>query len=194
MNGPVDLNLDTSLSPRNPPDHNTTNMCNVFHMLTRGLNDNSRSKTLAYDATDSGRQCLDNILWDLSRVFEGAFQRRDLNATLSVAKSWMDLADTLDTLLNSNSNFMLGTWLQQAHATAVGDSQIDLLDYNARNQITLGVRRRIHFRITHVKVGVDFKNVSRKRTLGYHDRCCVGVFTLEHDVESYTNFKCHCKS
>ena len=49
----------------------------------------------------------------------------------------MDLADTLDTLLNSNSNFMLGTWLQQAHATAVGDSQIDLLDYNARNQITL---------------------------------------------------------
>ena len=87
MNGPVDLNLDT-LNPRAPPGHNTTNMCNVFHMLTRGLNDKSRPKTLAYDATDSGRQCLDNILWDLSRVFEGAFQRRDLNATLSVAKSW----------------------------------------------------------------------------------------------------------
>jgi len=138
IDGECDLNFENS-NPKGVPGHNTTNECLVFESLLNAASSSLPSipSTLEYDLVDSARQCLDNILWDVSRVLEGAFRRGDLNATSNLARTWFNLAETLDTLLNSNTNFMIGPWLEQAHNTAQGDAQTELLDYNARNQITL---------------------------------------------------------
>ena len=61
-------------------------------------------------------------------------------AMKDLAESWMTMFDDLDNLLGSNVNFLLGTWIDDARKTASSgssDSAINLLEYNARNQITI---------------------------------------------------------
>lgn len=43
----------------------------------------------------------------------------------------------LDTLLASDSHFLLGTWLRDARSWGMTEEESDLYEYNARNQITL---------------------------------------------------------
>ena len=49
----------------------------------------------------------------------------------------LSLLNDLDMLLASDSHFLLGTWIQAARANGVTDQEKDLMEFNARNQITL---------------------------------------------------------
>jgi len=42
-----------------------------------------------------------------------------------------------DTLLNTHESYLLGRWIADARSWAADDTEADLFDYNARNQITL---------------------------------------------------------
>jgi len=151
VNGNCDIYKDLSSSNdlgANPAaltrGHNATNECSTFADLYQSAAASSsllgRTKTmpttLRYDLVDAARQCLDNLLWDVSRLFEFEYHRNDLDGVTSVAKSWFDLAQSLDDVLGTDPNFMLGTWIAAARATASNEAEIELLDYNARNQIT----------------------------------------------------------
>lgn len=49
----------------------------------------------------------------------------------------MELFDDLETILASNDHFLLGTWLEDAKSLASDKPEVELYEYNARNQITL---------------------------------------------------------
>jgi hypothetical protein len=100
--------------------------------------------TLLRDLLDLLRQCLDDLLWDLARVFEGAYHRRDAAAAAAIRAAWRQLALDLDAALATDVNQLLGVWIADARATAGGTAgaaakatEADLLEYNARNQVTL---------------------------------------------------------
>ena len=140
IDGGSDLRFDADpsnpLAPASPPAHNATNEAIVFEMFA-----SSKIATpppqLAYDIIDTGRQFLDNLVWDMSRLLENAYHRRDSKATSTLAKAWYDVAADLDHLLSMDARFMLGRWIARARATATTSVEADLLEYNARNQITL---------------------------------------------------------
>lgn len=147
VDGSVDLRLTVDpkapLPAVSPPGHNATNMALVCDRLLNAFAD-APTTTLRYDMVDSCRQMLDNLLWDVSRVVEAAFHRCDAVAVESAAHTWVQLAVDLDSLLSTDANFMLGPWITAARATAntsdniaSGGVEADLLEYNARNQITL---------------------------------------------------------
>ena len=49
----------------------------------------------------------------------------------------MNLLSDLNILLGSDSHFLLGTWLRDARRNGVTEEEKGLMEYNARNQITL---------------------------------------------------------
>merc|ERR1719262_806487 len=117
-----------------PPGHNATTECAVWGALLRGAKSAAGQlpTTLRYDLVDITRQSLDNLLWDVGRVLEAAWKRRDASGVASAAAAWREVAQALDSVLNTDRNFMLGPWIADAVATAEedGDEQRRLLEYN----------------------------------------------------------------
>ena len=107
-----------------------------------------------YDLVDIGRQCLVNLLADLSDAFTVAYTNatlpgasNDTETMTAIASEMLTLMQNLDRYLGTNTNFLLGHWIAEARNTAPLDSSpdvADLLEFNARNQITLwGPRENI---------------------------------------------------
>ncbi len=125
-----------------PPPQNATLEVEIFRALFRAAERAAGGvvpSTLRYDLVDMARQSLDHLLWDVSRLFEAAYNRSSVADAVSIATAWKKLALDLDAVLSTDSNFMIGPWLSDARATAgsAGKVEEELLDYNARNQITI---------------------------------------------------------
>lgn len=102
---------------------------------------------LRYDIVDIGRQVLVNLFADVYKVYTTAYsvytKNKDKNvysAMRNLETSWMAMFDDLDSLLASDTNFLLGHWLAEARNSAAPGSSVDAvnqLEYNARNQVTM---------------------------------------------------------
>ena len=49
----------------------------------------------------------------------------------------VDLMSDMDTLLNANERFLVGRWISDATSWATDGGEHDLMNMNARNQITI---------------------------------------------------------
>lgn len=90
-----------------------------------------------YDLVDVTRNSLQIISLKFYTDMVSAYRSNnsamlDLNSRLLLS-----LLNDLDMLLASDSHFLLGTWIQAARANGVTDQEKDLMEFNARNQITL---------------------------------------------------------
>ena len=102
---------------------------------------------LRYDLVDFGRQILVNLFADvytLHRTALSQYSQTFLPARVAELKllsaTMLDIIDDLDALLASNSNFLFGNWLAEARQSAAANTSEDvlsLIEFNARNQITL---------------------------------------------------------
>eukprot|EP00747_Dinoflagellata_sp_TGD_P193683 gnl/TRDRNA2_/TRDRNA2_60164_c1_seq1.p1 gnl/TRDRNA2_/TRDRNA2_60164_c1~~gnl/TRDRNA2_/TRDRNA2_60164_c1_seq1.p1 ORF type:complete len:359 (+),score=41.28 gnl/TRDRNA2_/TRDRNA2_60164_c1_seq1:30-1079(+) len=142
INSHVDLQLGSSLNPTPVPSWNATVQARIFRSLmaayrTRRSEKGLVSTTLRQDLVDNARQCLDWLLWDVCRLYEAAYHRKHVAAASEIANAWYDLAHDLDAVLSTDPNFMLGPWIADARAIATSAAEADVLEYNARNQITL---------------------------------------------------------
>ena len=99
-----------------------------------------------YDLVDIGRQCLVNLYVDLSDAFTVAYTNatrpgatHDTRAMTAIATEMLTLLKNLDSYLGTNTNYLLGHWIAEARRTAPLNSPgaADLLEFNARNQITM---------------------------------------------------------
>jgi len=97
------------------------------------------TETYMFDLVDVTRQVLVNyFIWvqgNLSSTFSSN------TTTADDVTKWASLAleviSDLDSLLASNSHFLVGQWIATALSWAHTAEQADWLEYNARNQITL---------------------------------------------------------
>jgi len=111
-----------------------------------------------YDLVDLARQFACNVFGDLDNEMGyeyRQFQWNGRNTSASVVPIYaamLQLIAQLDTLLATNTNYLLGHWLADAAQWAQSPLDSALLQFNARNQITLwGPRGEslVHLRLHH---------------------------------------------
>lgn len=93
-----------------------------------------------HDIVDLTRQVLENAFIPryetLTDLYTGT--NASTEALSAAGKVLIDLLETLDTVLATNKNFLLSTWLTDARSWAGDNSSVeDFFEYDARNIITL---------------------------------------------------------
>lgn len=77
-----------------------------------------------YDLVDLTRQVLSKLANQVYLDSVAAFQSKDAKALSSGSKKFVELIKDIDTLLASNDNFLLGTWLESAKRLAASPSEM----------------------------------------------------------------------
>lgn len=95
-------------------------------------------ETFRYDLVDVTRQVLQVLASSFYQDIADAFRNQRLPELLTAGGVLVyDLLPELNYLLNSDANFLLGTWLERARSFGLDEKEADLYDMNARNQLTL---------------------------------------------------------
>ncbi|CAM8961839.1 unnamed protein product [Rhodiola kirilowii] len=95
------------------------------------------SLTYRYDLVDLTRQTLSKLANEVYLDAIKAFRQKDLEALNLHSKKFLHLIEDIDTLLGSDDNFLLGTWLESAKKLAVTPSEMKQYEWNARTQVTM---------------------------------------------------------
>ena len=92
-----------------------------------------------FDLVDISRQFLVNFAGELYADVMEAYQAKDILSLAGFKLEFINLLNTLDTILGSNEHFLLGRqWLNPAKSVpGANDEDKIQYEYNARNQITL---------------------------------------------------------
>ncbi|RYH29449.1 alpha-N-acetylglucosaminidase [archaeon] len=109
-----------------------------------------------YDLVDVGRQVMSNLFLDLYSLAQPAYVAGDMETLQSLSRQMLSLIRDWDRLLSSHRSYLLGRWIEGARGWGgewdvdklLGDEanvkigvaqegEVELFDYNARNQITL---------------------------------------------------------
>lgn len=88
------------------------------------------------DLVDVTRQALQNKGEDLYTVIMQAYEHDELEAVTVMSEEFLDLLKDADRILATNERFLLGRWLEAAKAKAEDEEEEELLEMNARAQIT----------------------------------------------------------
>ena len=101
---------------------------------------------LIYDLVDFGRQVLVNLFADVYTIHRTALTQLTTTGSTSrvselsiLSAAMLSIIDDVDALLSTNTNFLFGHWLSdalQSAASGAPDSVLNLIEFNARNQIT----------------------------------------------------------
>lgn len=90
-----------------------------------------------YDLVDVTRNCLEIMSQYYYKQIINGYKRKDIMLLTKASHKLLSLLNDLDTLLASDSHFLLGNWLEAAKRLGYTDQEKKLYEYNARNQITL---------------------------------------------------------
>lgn len=94
--------------------------------------------TLEHDMVDITRQVMANAVIPLYQRLISSWNTSDADSLSKTGERPIDFLEDLDTVLRTNRNFRLSSWIESARSWADGDdNQASFLEYNARNQITL---------------------------------------------------------
>lgn len=97
----------------------------------------AQQTTFRYDLVDVTRQSLQLLFDNIYTEVRKCFWHKMEDKFRKLAGQMMDVLLDLDTLLASDSHFLLGKWLRDARNLGTTKEESDLYEYNARNQITL---------------------------------------------------------
>jgi len=92
---------------------------------------------------DVSRQALSDIFVDAHAQLEAAYQQwqfKKINSStqvVSLANFLQQVIIDLDRILSTNANYLLGHWIEDAKAWAAVPAEEKLLEFNARNQLTM---------------------------------------------------------
>ncbi|XP_019409045.1 PREDICTED: alpha-N-acetylglucosaminidase [Crocodylus porosus] len=118
--------------------YNKSDVYEAWHLLVGAAEELGASPLFRYDLVDVTRQAMQQLVGDYYLEIKQAFQSHSLPDLLTAGGVLVyDLLPELDSLLSSDSHFLLGRWLEEAQAMATSDKEAELYDLNARNQLTL---------------------------------------------------------
>ena len=86
---------------------------------------------------DVTRQSLQLIAITIYHDMIAGYNAKSKSAVQAAAAKLYEVFRDMDAILSSNQYFLLGHWLNSAKALAKNTQEIELYEYNARNQITL---------------------------------------------------------
>ncbi|XP_012945530.1 alpha-N-acetylglucosaminidase [Aplysia californica] len=100
-------------------------------------NDLAGSQLFQYDITDVTRNSLQIISLYYYFDMMSAFQKNDSAGVQAAGVKMSGLLADMDHVLSANDRFLVGGWIADAKSWATDADETKLLEYNARNQITL---------------------------------------------------------
>lgn len=104
------------------------------------LNSRDKLKNVAlyqYDLVEIMRQVLSDLFRETHDAFVSAYSEKSLPKAKVAGSRLLELLSDVDSLLSSNSRFLFGRWVSDAIRWGKTQSEKDLLEFNARNQVTL---------------------------------------------------------
>ena len=128
--------------------YNTTCVTAGWRLLYAAAMEMSMTKDvpgpMLYDLTDVCYQILGNLHWDLHAIMQSTYQRFQFVGDVDISRRLQALFSNLenlitvaDELLSTNPNYMLGPWTASARAWGSDEKEKALLEFNAKNQVTL---------------------------------------------------------
>ncbi|WP_229056394.1 alpha-N-acetylglucosaminidase TIM-barrel domain-containing protein [Collinsella sp. D33t1_170424_A12] len=96
------------------------------------------SEAFRYDFVDVMRQMLANAFQEYQPLAGDAYKQRNAERFELLANQMLKMLDAQDRMLSTSSDFMLGTWIENARTllTDADDWTADLFELNARSLIT----------------------------------------------------------
>ncbi|XP_077549100.1 alpha-N-acetylglucosaminidase-like isoform X1 [Haemaphysalis longicornis] len=128
-----------SLHLKNKTWYDPSDVYAAWEDLLNAANDPdiAEQATFRYDLVDVTRQSLQLLFDNIYTQVRKSYWQKMKDKFRKFAGQMMDVLLDLDTLLASDSHFLLGTWLRDARDLGTTKEESDLYEYNARNQITL---------------------------------------------------------
>ncbi|CAG5128887.1 unnamed protein product [Candidula unifasciata] len=117
----------------------------AWHNFLTAAHDLQGSELFHYDITDVTRNSLQLVALSFYQKMIDAYNSKNIDVVLQAGANITDLLADLDHLLSSNERFLVGRWIADARSWGTDAKETALLEYNARNQITLwGPNGEIH--------------------------------------------------
>ncbi|KAL0485141.1 alpha-N-acetylglucosaminidase [Acrasis kona] len=96
----------------------------------------SKTRTYQYDLVDIGMQSLSAVALSIYYKIQNSYRMVDLHSFESFVKQFDQIMYHMDELCATNENFLLGTWLQSSIKWASNEQEKQMLELNAKLQIT----------------------------------------------------------
>jgi alpha-N-acetylglucosaminidase len=139
---------NTTMDVAQLPGSNATLTCQALRFMAQAALDggiDTRAAPFRYDLVNLARQVVSNVMGDTQRLSASVLeamvlQHKNVSVAFEpLATSLLSMAQDMESLLATNENFLLGSWLHEAvHApTTPNPDLIPSRLFNARNQITL---------------------------------------------------------
>ncbi|KAF6168391.1 hypothetical protein GIB67_018231 [Kingdonia uniflora] len=109
----------------------------ALRLFLEAGNDLAESLTYRYDLVDLTRQVLSKLANQVYLDAITAFKRKDAETLSLQSQKFIDLIKDIDTLLASDNNFLLGTWLESAKKLATTPAELKQYEWNAKTQVTM---------------------------------------------------------
>uniref|UniRef100_X1Z3X3 Alpha-N-acetylglucosaminidase n=1 Tax=Capitella teleta TaxID=283909 RepID=X1Z3X3_CAPTE len=139
------------------------------------------SPLFRYDLVDVSRQALQVISITYYNQILTSYKQKNLTSLASSGNDLLHLLDDMDTVLATDSHFLLGAWIAGAHRNGVTPEEKALYEFNARNQVTLwGPDANI----------LDYANKQWAGLVAdyYHERWELFIDELKKSLENKTSF------
>lgn len=106
----------------------------VWEMLLKA--GEHRHSTYEYDVVNIGRQVLGNYFGKLRDEFAEAYSRKQLPLLKQKGAEMKQLLRDVDTLLSTQSSFLLGKWIEDARSLGIDEASKNYYEENARTIVS----------------------------------------------------------
>ncbi|CAK6438171.1 unnamed protein product [Pipistrellus nathusii] len=118
--------------------YNRSDVFEAWRLLLTAAPALATSPSFRYDLADLTRQAVQELVSLYYEEVRGAYLNKELVPLLRAAGVLAyELLPSLDSILASDSHFLLGSWLGQARAAAVSEAEARFYEQNSRYQLTL---------------------------------------------------------
>ncbi len=130
-----------SLQASLPIPYETQRLAQACDLLLSCADELGGADTYQFDIVHVVRQALGDLARDYYADVVDAYSAKDLELLRQASRQYLELMRDLDRLLGTRREFLLGNWLHDARRWGTTDDERRLLEWNARNLITLWGQR-----------------------------------------------------
>jgi len=117
-------------------NYDSTKVVEALRLLLTASAELGTIETYLYDIVDLSRQVLSDIFIVYLSNFDEAYKTQNLTRVDASVTKLLQVIMDHDAVLATNVHYLFGVWIANARAWASTAQEADLLEYNARTQLT----------------------------------------------------------
>lgn len=114
--------------------YNNIDLLNAWRLLLKSSKETT--KVFDFDVTNAGQQVLGNYFTVVRDEFTKAYEKKDIPGLEARGKEMMAILNDIDTLLSTNTAFLLGKWIQDARAFGKTPAEKNYYEADAKRILT----------------------------------------------------------